>query len=249
MSRAAYHEIADWYDGALGSRPFGPFHHFAISVVLGLVGELAGRRVCELACGQGVLARKLAERGALVDGVGISEKMLWIARLYEQEAPLGIVYLLDDAQTLGRLESAAFDGMVCNVALMDKGDVTACLDSVARILQPEGWFVFSVTHPCFPAPSLGWGRRVDAELEREIPDYFAEGFWRRDNPAGVRGKVGPHHRTLSTYVNALIKAGLRLEQIHEPRAPDDLAERTPGYLDCPPFLAARCSKDPASLKA
>ena len=43
MSRAAYDEIADWYDEALGSRPFGPFHHFAISVVLGLVGELAGR--------------------------------------------------------------------------------------------------------------------------------------------------------------------------------------------------------------
>jgi ubiquinone/menaquinone biosynthesis C-methylase UbiE len=130
----------------------------------------------------------------------ISLKRLRIARRYEHEEPLGIVYLFDDTQTLGRLESAAFDGIVCNIALMDIGDVTACLDSVARILQPEGWFVFSVTHPCFPTLSLGWGRRVDAELEREIPDYFAEGFWRRDNPAGVRGKVGPHHRTLSTYV-------------------------------------------------
>jgi 2-polyprenyl-3-methyl-5-hydroxy-6-metoxy-1,4-benzoquinol methylase len=100
-----------------GSRPFGPFHHFAISVVLGLVGELAGRRVCDLTCGQGVVARKLAERGASVDGVDISEKMLHIARRYEQEEPLGVVYLLDDAKTLGRLESAAFDGVVCNMAL------------------------------------------------------------------------------------------------------------------------------------
>ena len=91
----------------------------------------------------------------MVDGVDISEKMLRIARRYEQEEPLGIVYLLDDTQTLGRLESAAFDGIVCNMALMDIGDVTACLDSVARILQPEGWFVFSATHPCFPTLSLG----------------------------------------------------------------------------------------------
>ena len=175
--------------------------------------------------------------------------MLHIVRRYEQVELLEIVYLLDDAQTLGRLEGAEFDGVVCNMTLMDIQNLTGCLASVARILRPEGWFVFSVTHPCFPTPSLGWGRRVDAELEREKPDYFAEGHWRRDNPAGVRGKVGSYHRTLSTYVNALIKAGLRLEQIHEPRAPDDLADLIPGYLEVPPFLAARCSKDPAPLKA
>jgi hypothetical protein len=59
MSRAAYDEIADWYDEALGSPPFGPFHHFAISVVLDLVGEVAGRRACDFACGQGVVSREL----------------------------------------------------------------------------------------------------------------------------------------------------------------------------------------------
>jgi len=66
MSRAAYDEIADWYDEALGSRPFSPFHHFAISVVLGLVGDIANHRVCDLACVQGVVARKLAEHGPLL---------------------------------------------------------------------------------------------------------------------------------------------------------------------------------------
>jgi hypothetical protein len=90
---------------------------------------------------------------------------------------------------------------------------------------------------------------VDAELEREIPDYFAEGFWRRDNPTGVRGRVGSHHRTLNTYVNALISSGLRLEQIHEPRAPEDLVERVPGYREVPPFLALRCSKGHAPLRS
>jgi 2-polyprenyl-3-methyl-5-hydroxy-6-metoxy-1,4-benzoquinol methylase len=249
VSRAAYDEIADWYDDALDSLPFGLFHDFSISVVLDLVGEVQGRRVCDLACGQGVVARKLAERGASVDGVDISEKMLHIARRYEQEEPLGITYLLDDARTLDRLDSDVFDGVVCNMALMDVADVSDCLDSVARILRPGGWFVFSITHPCFPTPSLGWGCRVDAELEREKPNYFAECFWRRDNTAGVRGRVGSHHRTLSTYVNAMIGAGLRLERIVEPRAPGDLAERISGYLEVPPFLAVRCSKGPAPIKA
>jgi ubiquinone/menaquinone biosynthesis C-methylase UbiE len=87
--------------------------------------------------------------------VNISEKMLGIARRYEREEPLGIEYLLDDASILGRLESTAFDGVVCNMALMDVADVAACVGSVARVLRSEGWFVFSITHPCFPTPSLG----------------------------------------------------------------------------------------------
>jgi ubiquinone/menaquinone biosynthesis C-methylase UbiE len=213
MSRAAYDEIADWYDEALGSPPFGPFHDFAISVVLDLVGEVAGQRVCDLACGQGVVSRKLAERGAYVSGVDVSEKMLGIARRYEREEPPAIEYLLDDARTLDRVKGATFDGVVCNMALMDIADVAACLGSVSRVLRPEGWFVFSITHPCFPIPSIGWGQRVDAEMEREIPNYFAEGFWRRDNPTGVRGRVGSHHRTLGTYVNApdLLRATTRAD--------------------------------------
>ena len=116
MGRAAYDEIADWYDQALESTPFGPFHHIAISVVLDLAGEIAGHRVCDLACGQGIVAREVAERGASVCGVDVSNEMLQIARRYEREEPLGLVCLLDDARTLDRLESAAFDGVVCNMA-------------------------------------------------------------------------------------------------------------------------------------
>jgi hypothetical protein len=50
-------------------------------------------------------------------------------------------------------------------------------------------------------------------------------------------------------LNALISTGLRLEQIHEPRAPEDLVERVPGYREVPPLLALRCSKGPAPLRS
>jgi 2-polyprenyl-3-methyl-5-hydroxy-6-metoxy-1,4-benzoquinol methylase len=80
------------------------------------VGEVDGRRVCDLACGQGILARELDERGAALEGVDVFEKLLRIARRYEQKVPIGIHYLLDDARTLGRLESSVFDGVVCNMS-------------------------------------------------------------------------------------------------------------------------------------
>ncbi len=58
----------------------------------------------------------------------------------------------------------------------------------------------------------------------------------------MRGKVGSHHRTLSTYVNALVRAGLAIDRFVEPRAKGRLVERVPGYREVPPFLVARCEK-------
>ncbi len=248
MGRAAYDDIAGWYDEALRSGPLGRFQDLAISIVLDLVGEVEGRRVCDLACGQGILSRRLARLGAVVTGVDISRGMLDLARRYERDEPQGVDYVRGDARSLPQIHDEAFEGLVCNLALMDISDLEAALRTVARVLRPGGWFVFSITHPCFPTPSLGWTSRVDDELKPEIPDYFAEGFWRRDNPEGVRGKVGSHHRTMGTYVNALARAGLRIEHLDEPRATGDLAERIPGYLEVPPFLVARCKRDLALVE-
>jgi 2-polyprenyl-3-methyl-5-hydroxy-6-metoxy-1,4-benzoquinol methylase len=68
-----------------------------------LIGNVEGLRVCEPACGQGVVARHLAKSGAAVVGVDISGKLLDIAQRYETEELPSIVYRHDDAQTLATL--------------------------------------------------------------------------------------------------------------------------------------------------
>ena len=244
MGRAAYDEIADWYDEAIRTGPLSPAHDFVVPAVLDAVGDGAESwRVCDLACGQGVVSRVLARRGASVIGVDISKELLAIAERYEQDEPLGITYLLDDARTLRALDETGFDAVVCSMALMDISDLDACLCSVVRILRPGGRFVFSTVHPCFlPPGSPRWNEYEDGSVRLEVSRYFEEGFWRSDNPDGVRGRVGAHHRTLSTYVNALSRAGLMIDRLAEPPATGELAERVPGYLEVPPFLIARCTK-------
>jgi ubiquinone/menaquinone biosynthesis C-methylase UbiE len=243
VDRAAYDEIADWYDEALRTGPLGRFQDFAISIVLDLAGEIEDLRLCDLACAQGILSRHLARLGAVVTGVDVSEKMLDLARRYQQGEPRRINYVRSDARSLPEVPDEAFEGLVCNLALMDIPDLEATLHTVARVLRPGGWFIFSITHPCFPTPSLGWTSRVDGDLEPEIPNYFAEGFWRRANPEGVRGKVGSHHRTMSTYLNALALSGLRIDHLVEPHATGVLVQQIPGYCEVPPFLVARCKRD------
>lgn len=241
MSEAAYDAIAEWYDASV--RGGLPIHALSLPAFFGLIGAVEGQRVCDLGCGQGIVARELARRGASVTGIDVSARLLEIARENERVEPLGIDYREDDAQALASVADGVFDGVACHLALMDIPDLAACLRAVVRVLCPGGWFVFAVTHPCFQVPEGRWTGKAGGMVRREVRGYFREGFWRSDNIGGVRGQVGAYHRMLPTYMNALIEAGLILERLAEPRAEDEVARRVPGYEEVPAALIGRCRRE------
>jgi ubiquinone/menaquinone biosynthesis C-methylase UbiE len=243
---SAYDEIADWYDTWVGTHSMSedPFY----PAVESLMGDIAGQRVCDLACGQGRVARHLADRGARVVGVDLSVNLLEIARRHEAAQPRGIEYLHVDARTLDGVADARFDGVVCFMALMDISDLPRTLHSVARVLRPGGWFVFAILHPCYHTARSGEMEIADGVV-RTIGAYFQEAHWRSETRPGPPGKVGSYHRTLATYVNALTDAGLTLERLVEPRGKAVAAESPslagmgrPVWMEVPAVLVARCVK-------
>jgi ubiquinone/menaquinone biosynthesis C-methylase UbiE/8-oxo-dGTP pyrophosphatase MutT (NUDIX family) len=239
VAASAYDEIAEWYDALAGPSisqddPFFP-------VVEALIGDPAGQRICDLACGQGRVARYLAGRAAYVVGIDLSAKLLEIARRYEQVEPREIEYLQSDARTLHGISDSAFDGVICFMALMDIEDLAPTFYTVARVLRPGGWFVFATFHPCYHTPRSGEMASTEGWL-RTVGCYFTEGHWRSDTRIGPPGKVGAYHHTLSTYLNTLIDAGLTLERVSEPRATANLAEKRPIWAEVPAVFVARCRK-------
>jgi 2-polyprenyl-3-methyl-5-hydroxy-6-metoxy-1,4-benzoquinol methylase len=238
-----YHSptFAKHYDALL--RQGALIHEFVVPRLLDLIGPVEPLRVCDLACGQGVMARELATRGAQVVGVDRSAEMLTLAQGYEAHHPLGIDYVRDDAQHLGTLRTASFDGVVCNMALPDIADLPAAAQAIARVLAPGGWLVFSLPHPCFHTPDSRWDRDGQG-LVAVIRRYFSEGFWTASDPARITGLVGAYHRTLSTYLNTFAEAGLVLRELREPRATASFGTRKPGYREVPGVLLARCENVP-----
>src|SRR5829696_506540 len=124
-------------------------------------------------CGWGQLSRELAGRGAAVTAVDLSGKLLERARDIERRHPVGIRYVHGDATCMDWWDGTAYDGVVCNMALMDIDDLEAALRTVASVWRPSGWFNLSLLHPCFPGDAS-----VDA-LPSWPPDrgYAAEGWW------------------------------------------------------------------------
>lgn len=240
MPVPTYDAIAEWYEESFvgGS----PVHALAIPAMRELIGPIAGQVVCDLACGQGILARELATCSAVVTGIDLSPRLLAIAERYEKAEPLGIHYTVGNAESLDAVSDRTFDGVACCLALMDIANLEACLRTVARILRPQGWFVFAITHPCFQMPDARWTGTADGPVKREVGGYFHERHWCSENPHGVRGQVGAHHRTLSTYINALSSSGLMIEAMREPQAQEEVARRVPGYYEVPAVLVVRCRK-------
>ena len=204
---ARYDAMAEFYDDVVGDRTDD---NAATVALLGLVGDVSGCRVLDLACGQGRLARELARRGASVLGVDISAALIERARAAEDDASRPIDYVLLDVTSPAALEGDQFDVVVCNFGLTDIDDLDRAHATVQRVLPAGGTFVFSILHPCFAghgenAPS-SWppGRR-----------YADEGWWQASS-TGFRGTVGSNHRTIATYLNALVTHQLVPERTLEP---------------------------------
>ncbi len=125
---SAYDAIAEWYDAWAGRDVTRDQAFFP--TVRELMGNVTGKRILDLACGQGRAARFLVAHGARVTAVDLSEKLLEIARRYEAEQPLGIEYRQLDARSLEGIPVASFDGVLCFQALMDIADLEPTLGAV-----------------------------------------------------------------------------------------------------------------------
>lgn len=108
--------------------------------LFGLIGDVRGKSILDLACGDGIYARMLADRGAArVHGVDLSGGMIELARRTESARPRGITYSVGDAADVGGL--GEFDIVVAaylfNYA-QDRAQLARMAESACRNLVQGG---------------------------------------------------------------------------------------------------------------
>jgi ubiquinone/menaquinone biosynthesis C-methylase UbiE len=247
MSGVTWESMADWYAAKLAAG--SPIHKWTVNVILAEVDQdLDGQPLLDLGCGEGLVARALAQRGARVTGVDLSTGLIGHARRQEARRPLGIHYRVGGARTLSEFPDDGFAGVVANLSINDMPDLHAVFTAVGRVLRPGGWWVFTVPHPCFETPHAGWATTPDGRPARLVNAYFDEAFWRSANPQGVR-RVGVWHRPLATYLNTLIGHRFTVARVVEPRPDTAVATLHPGRTEVPVLLLVRAVSHPATPTA
>ncbi len=175
-----------------------------------------GRKVLDLACGQGVFSRFLSQKGLKVTGLDASESLIQYAKSRSHPA---MAFHSGDAASEKSLPGETFDGIVCLMAVQNMEHLEPVLRNISRWLVPGGRFVMVMMHPTFRIPRQShWGwdeekkleyRRVDLYLtETSIPIFTPP--MRTEGPY-----TWTYHRPLHSYFDALLGAGLTVSRFEE----------------------------------
>ena len=198
---------------------------FIMPHMLQYMGDVQGKRILDLGCGEGGYARKLAAAGAQVTAVDCSAAAIRYAREQAVREGLAIDCHLRNSNDLFGIPDASFDVVLSSMMLMDVEDLAGTLAEAVRVLRPGGTMFVSILHPCFDGNhDSGIGRQGTGETrEVVVKNYFEPREWEAPLPNGATSVIW-RHRTLSEYVKAFRTAGLTITDMHEPRATQEEAE-------------------------
>jgi 2-polyprenyl-6-hydroxyphenyl methylase/3-demethylubiquinone-9 3-methyltransferase len=104
---------------------------------------LAGKTVLDVGCGGGILAEAMAQRGARVTGIDLSEKALRVAELHLHESQLEITYRKAMAEEFAAAHPGAFDVVTCMELLEHVPQPESMVAACARLARPGGQVFFS----------------------------------------------------------------------------------------------------------
>ncbi|MEU3621229.1 SAM-dependent methyltransferase [Amycolatopsis coloradensis] len=180
-----------------------------------LLGEVGGKRILEVGCGQAACARWLAGQGADAVATDLSAGMLRHAREGNERTGAAVPLVQATAESLP-FADASFDA-ACSAfgAVPFVASVDVVFAEVHRVLRPGACWVFSVTHPMrwiFPDDPGPQGLTV-------TQPYFDRTPYVEVDEEGVATYV-EYHRTIGDYVRALADAGFTLTDVIEPAWPE-----------------------------
>lgn len=174
------------------------------AAILAAITAYQPKRVLDVGCGEGWLARELANRGVEVTGVDGSAALIAEAHRHGGGSFLALSYdeiIADPARLKG-----PFDLIVCNFSLLSE-ELNSLLTSLRQALSEHGALIIQTVHP--------WSA---------CGDMTYENGWRMESFSAF-GETFPqampwYFRTLSSWLATLQQAGFMLKECREPIHPE-----------------------------
>jgi SAM-dependent methyltransferase len=250
-----FSDVADEYD-RIGSQYKEskqlPFRRYVEAhSMFGLLPDLAGCSVVDLACGEGIYARRLMKAGAgRVVGIDISSEMISLAGQAEAAEPLGVQYVVADVATVQLDER--FDVALCSYLFnyaRSRVELRALIESVRGLLKPGGVVVGCNDYPDNPPAHFAryrpYGFIKLCGADRSEGDTITYRFF---NPDGTRFEIDNYFLPTDAYRHEFAKAGFASFDWVMPEVSHEGLEAFPpgfwdAYLRSPPIVSITATAD------
>ena len=190
---------------------------------LGLLGDVMGKSVLELACGSAQNSIALAKWGARVTGLDISPRQLQKARDLATEERANVSLVLGDMECLGTFKDGCFDIVLSSFGIEFSPDPSTCVRECYRVLGSGGLLVVATAHPL---SAFEWDEEAQALL---VTDYFNPPveIW-NGSSSGVRPAAMTFFHSVEEMFGLLTAAGFSVERLLEP-SPYSTNQRPEGH--------------------
>jgi len=190
--------------------------------VLKILGDVKGKKILDLGCGNGKVCRWLAKKGANVTGIDIVNEQIELAKSIEKERKEGIKYYVGDVTDKNlSLAHKKFDIIISLVTALyfDKNQFKNHITLVAKYIKSKGRFIYANIHPCRVLSYLP-SKGVELLSPRKNLNYF--------NIQQLKSKIISVDTTTTTttyynhplafIINSFLGEGFMIKKIYEPQA-------------------------------
>lgn len=192
------------------------------------LGNVKGKTMLHLLCHFGMDTLSWARKGAIVTGSDLSDDSMKLARELSTEIGIPGKFICSDVYDLPKVLKKKFDIVFMSYGvLLWLSDIDKWAQIVANYLKKGGTFYMVELHPF---------TNILSDDFKLYYKYFDKGPYIDENPGtytnwndtNVTGGSYEWSYTMSDLINALIKAGLKIEYVHE--FPYTTYDQFPGYL-------------------
>lgn len=184
-------------------------------IMMELLGDISGKHVLDLGCGNAAFGNELLDRGCLTyTGLEGSSNMYNLAKTTLTKEHGQVIH-----STMEEWDypEAVYQLVVSRLALHYVSNIEDIFHHVYKSLAHGGTFVFSVEHPVLTS-SYGTAHSEGAKTSWIVDHYFHTG---RREQEWLGGKAIKYHRTIEDYYHALQKAGFIIQSLRESKPKRD----------------------------
>jgi 2-polyprenyl-3-methyl-5-hydroxy-6-metoxy-1,4-benzoquinol methylase len=176
--------------------------------IIDAVAGVPCRRILDIGCGEGWLARALSERGMSVTGVdAVSELIAHAAATPAAVTSGSVAFQVQDYASIANRQwrGGPFDAAVCNFSLLGKKSVDFLLAALPHYLGDPGYLIIQTLHP------------IATCGEQPYEDGWREGSWSGFS-SDFHDPAPWYFRTLGTWAALVQRCGFDILECREPKS-------------------------------
>ena len=131
-----------WWDPSSEFKPLHAINPLRLEWIDSHAG-ISGKTILDIGCGGGILSESMAQRGAEVTGIDLSDKALAVARLHLLESGNRVDYQKIAAEELAGQAAGRFDIVTCMEMLEHVPNPASIIAACAALVKPGGHVFFS----------------------------------------------------------------------------------------------------------